>query len=276
MVLTVAVLSNAGGAGKSTLCVNLAYALAQKKIDQRMLSVALFDLDPAGTLNLFCGIMTRTKEESLSKVLAIDFEGNYPFKPCWQDYKVKVDLCQSEQESLKALYDSLSSHPRGAYRLADALKDYPIPHDVLLLDCPGTIGKASDIALSAADCIAIVLEPEPKNILAVSNLITHYLSQCKQMRLEPYPPILGLIISKYRKDQSAHRETVRNFPSALTARGFNYKIYPPIRFSYEFTNSSGSGLPLFAYRPGHAASKDFGVIVEDIFNLIKIKEGIHG
>ncbi len=43
----------------------------------------------------------------------------------------------------------------------------------------------------------------------------------------------------------------------------NLKIYPPIRDSSEFPNSSSYGLPLQKYRPSHVAGRDFEVIADD-------------
>jgi len=263
MPTTIAILSNAGGTGKSTLCANLAYSLAKKK----NLKIALFDLDPQGALNLFCGKLLKSEEESIAKVLNPDFRGDYHFKACWEEYGVNVDLCQSDQESLLNTYERLASHPRGAYQLADHFNDYTLPHDLVLLDCPGTLGKASLLALAAATHILISFQPEPKSILAIGNLINHYLIQCKELRLKPYPPILGLVPSQYRKEQTIHRQTLEQLPQALMNQGFDYKIYQPVRFSYEFPNSSEYGIPLIVHRPGHPAINDFQPIVNDILNL---------
>lgn len=270
--IVIAILSNAGGTGKSTLCANIAYALAQKKVKKTPLSIALFDLDPQGALNLFCGNLIKSEDRSLTKVLSSDFSGNYPIKSCWKDYGVKVDLCQSDQESLLTAYEKLATHPRGAYQLADRFSDNPLPHDVVLLDCPGTLGRASLLALTAASHLLISFQPEPKSILAVGNLINHYLVQCKELRLKPYPEIMGLVPSQYRREQAIHRQTLEQLPEALTERGFGYKIYDPIRFSAEFPNASEYGIPLFIHRPGHPATQDLVPIVEDIFRLVEEKK----
>ncbi|MBW4458233.1 MAG: ParA family protein [Nostoc indistinguendum CM1-VF10] len=51
MQVRLALLSNAGGSGKTTLAVHLAYLLANEGF-----RVALIDLDPQGSVSLFCGL----------------------------------------------------------------------------------------------------------------------------------------------------------------------------------------------------------------------------
>jgi chromosome partitioning protein len=265
----IALLSSAGGMGKSTLCANLAFGLARKKKHRKPISVAIFDLDPQGALNLFSGNLERYESTSLAAVLNPDFTGIYPFKPCWEDRGVKVDLCQSDQKSLLVAYDKLAFHPRGAYRLADCLNDHPIPHDMIILDCPGSFGRASTLALTASTHILCSFQPESKSILAIGNLLTHYFDQCKTLRLNPYPEILGLIPTLFNKQRAAHRNILTQIPETLKELGFGYRVYNPIRFSSEIERSAGLGLPLAAYRSNHPAVQDFNRIVDDLFSLIK-------
>lgn len=269
MTVVIALLSSAGGMGKSTLCANLAYSLAQKKKRGKPLKIALFDLDPQGALNLFCGNLNRSEGESVASVLSPEFTGIYPLKSCWEDQNVKVDLCQSDQKSLLLTYDRLAFHPRGAYRLADCLNDHPLPHDLIILDCPGTFGRASTLALTAASHILCSFQPESKSILAIGNLISHYFDQSNTLRLNPYPKILGLIPTLFNKTRATHRDILKQIPSTLKDLGFGYRIYDPIRFSSEIERAAGLGLPLSVYRPKHPAVKDFTPIVEDIFSLIE-------
>jgi chromosome partitioning protein len=263
-----AVLSNAGGTGKSTLCVNLAYALAQKRLKRRSVSVALFDLDPPGTLNTFCGNSNRSESESIARVLASDFTGNYPFQSVWSEFGVKVDLCPSDQESLLLTYEKLTVHSRGAYVLADRFKDNPLPHHFVILDCPGSLGRGNLLALTAASHILIPFQVEPKSISAIGYLINHYFTQCRELRLDPYPKILGLVPCQYQKDNATHRRILGELSQALETMGFDFPIYPPIRYSREFQKSSAYGLPLFAHRPGHSATQDFEPIVSDLLKLV--------
>lgn len=268
-----AIISNAGGSGKTTLATHLAYELARRKIGRRPCSVALLDLDPQGSLSLFCGL-TKPSEASLSisSVLSEDFSGNWPFFPCWSSFGVKVDVCQSLQQPLLKIADDLVSHPRGPYILADCLSDYPLPHDVVILDCPATLGRLNLIALGACTHVIIPIQLEPKSASGAAELLEFYFIECRRLRLNPYPPVLGIVPNQYRPNQAIHKEILQQLPQVLEQLQLgDARCYPPIRFSYEFSNASGVGLPLQLHRKTHRASQDFKEIVADVSRLIGAK-----
>lgn len=89
MQIRLAVISNAGGSGKTTLSVHLAYDLAKRKYN-----VALLDLDPQGSLTLFCGLNPPEPEQTLAGVLKDQFDGVWPLTPCWSQYTNNVVVCQ--------------------------------------------------------------------------------------------------------------------------------------------------------------------------------------
>jgi chromosome partitioning protein len=270
-MITLALLSNAGGTGKSTVAVNLAYSLAQKNVNRQPVSVALFDLDPPGTLNTFCGNLNRSGQESVARVLDLNFVGDYPFQSVWTEYGVKVDLCPSDLGTLLLTYDGLLSKKRWYYYLLDRFTDYPLPHDIVILDCPGSLGPGTALALAVATHILIPFQTEPKSIHAIGYLIDYYFQQIRELRLKPHPKILGLVPSQYQKDNATHRRILKDLPKALSSLGYDYPTYSPIRYSREFQKSSACGLPLFAYRPGHPATADFEPIVSDLLSLIRGK-----
>ena len=85
------VISNAGGSGKTTLATNLAYELARSQISRRPCSVALLDLDPQGSLSLFCGLEKPSiPEQSVSVALTDSFSGSWPVVPCWTEYVLRL------------------------------------------------------------------------------------------------------------------------------------------------------------------------------------------
>ena len=260
MQIRLAVISNAGGSGKTTLSVHLAYALAKPKF-----KVALIDLDPQGSLTLFCGLTPLEPEQTLAAVLRDDFNGNWPLTSCWSEYTKNVVLCQGGMV-LTQTADELVLHKRGAYLLSDALTDYPLEQDLVIFDCPATLGPLPLMALAASTHIIIPVQLEPKSIQGAAHLLEWYYHQCRHLRLKPQPEILGFVPNQYDARRAVHRQILDSLPAQLEPMGI--RGFPPIRDSAEFVNASGQGLPLHLYRKSHPASSDFKELTKHLETLI--------
>ncbi|MCC5666895.1 ParA family protein [Nostoc sp. CHAB 5784] len=260
MQIRLAVISNAGGSGKTTLSVHLAYDLAKRKYN-----VALLDLDPQGSLTLFCGLNPPEPEQTLAGVLKDKFDGVWPLTPCWRQYTNNVVVCQGGMV-LTQTADELVLHKRGAYLLADCLTDYPLAHDVVIFDCPATLGPLPLMALAACTHIIIPVQLEPKSIQGAAHLLEWYYYHCKYLRLNPTPEILGFVPNQYDVRRSTHRQMLAGLPEQL--QHMKIRAFPAIRDSAEFVNASGQGLPLHIYRPSHPAKDDFKETTSHIVNLI--------
>jgi chromosome partitioning protein len=260
MQIRLAVISNAGGSGKTTLSVHLAYELAKRKY-----KVVLLDLDPQGSLTLFCGLEPPEPEQTLAAILKEKFDGDWPLTPCWSEYTNKVTVCQGGM-ILTQTADELVLHKRGAYLLSDCLTDYPLEHDLVIFDCPATLGPLPLMALAACTHIVIPVQLEPKSIQGAAHLLEWYYYHCKHLRLKPTPEILGFVPNQYDARRSTHRQMLASLPIQLEQ--MNIRSFSAIRDSAEFVNASGQGLPLHLYRPSHPGKDDFKDVTSELITLI--------
>ncbi|MFN4777897.1 MAG: ParA family protein [Pseudanabaena sp.] len=256
----IAVLSNAGGSGKTTLSVHIAYEMSLYG-----LSVALMDLDPQGSLSLFCGLPQPEPEQTLASVLGNDFTGQWPLEKCWTENTNKVDVVQGGM-ILTRVADEMVLHRRGAYLLGDCLKDHPISHDLIIFDCPATLGPLTLLALSACTHVLVPVQLEPKSIQGSAKLIEWVYHNSKQLRLDPQPQVMGFVPNQYDARRATHRQILEDLPTQLDQLGIH--CFPPIRDSAEFINASGQGLPLHLYRHQHPAQADFKEVSEHVVQLI--------
>lgn len=261
MQVRLALLSNAGGSGKTTLAVHLAYLLAKEGF-----RVVLIDLDPQGSVSLFCGLPRPKSNQTIAAVLQDDFQGDWPLVPLWQEHIQTVEGCQGEMGLIKSI-NELVLHERGAYLLGDRLADYPLPHDLIIFDCPATLGPLPLIALSASTHLIVPIQVEPKSTDGSSKLLEWVYHTCRRLRLKPEPKILGFVPNQYDQRLAIHR----NILSQLIPQLEKLKIHTfnSIRFSSEFKNASGMGIPLHLYRPNHPACADFSPIVSKLVELLK-------
>lgn len=260
MQVRLAVISNAGGSGKTTLSVHLAYEL-----NQRGASVVLMDLDPQGSLTLFCGLNPPEPEQTLAAVLRDEFDGNWPLVPCWDDWTSQIWVCQGGM-ILTQTADELVLHKRGAYLLSDRLQDYPLERDLLILDCPATLGPLPLMALAACTHIVVPVQLEPKSIQGAARLLEWYYYHCRHLRLKPQPEILGFVPNQYDARRAAHRQILESLPEQLEA--MDIRAFSPVRDSAEFVNASGQGLPLHLYRKTHPAIGDFQDVATHLAQLL--------
>ncbi|NEO34319.1 MAG: ParA family protein [Symploca sp. SIO3C6] len=261
MQIRLALLSNAGGSGKTTIAAHLAYLMGAKGF-----SVALIDLDPQGSVSLFCGLQRPKSNQTIAAVLQDDFTGDWPVVSLWQDHLDKVAAIQGEMGLVKSI-NELVLHERGAYLLSDRLADYPLPHDLVIFDCPATLGPLPLIAVSACTHLLIPIQVEPKSADGAGKLLEWLYHTFRRLRLKPEPQIIGIVPNQYDQRLAIHRNILEQLEPSLSKLKIN--CFKPIRFSSEFKNASALGLPLHLYRPKHRATADFKPIETLLSKVLK-------
>lgn len=146
-----AVINQKGGVGKSTVVVNLAYALAQK--NKRVL---LIDLDPqAHSSCIFCPEITHdqtiaqaflNKKLDIRKIITRGF--------CEAKEIKNLDVIPSSIRLATAI-EQLSSALYREQILKNHIKAIEDDYDYIILDCPPTLGILAINAIYAASIILI-------------------------------------------------------------------------------------------------------------------------
>jgi chromosome partitioning protein len=267
--------SNAGGSGKTTLAVHLAYEVATKGY-----SVTLVELDSNNSFRVFLGLNPPSPSESVALVLKRDFAGDYPFSPVWSEHLSNVNAIQGGTPLQEAVSE-LNAYERREYTLRDRLDDYPIKSDLIIFDTPATLEPMGLLALVASTHILAPIKPEFKDTGSFDGLLNWYYTKVGNMRLKPSPTLLGFVPTRVDLDKSTHRNILgvdrkgvqklnvnsdETLPGIIEAMGIQY--FPFVRESNWFLSASGAGLPVHLYRPGCDASKLFRPISEAIIKAI--------
>jgi chromosome partitioning protein len=263
----IAIMSNAGGTGKTTLAANIAYQLARLGK-----SVCIVGCDPNGSLALFVGLEDPVdKIETLDKVLDSNFSGDWPLFPVWRDKVNSVDAILGGLHLFETT-KRLDQDPRGAYLLSDALEDHPLPHDYLLFDCPGTVERYHEVALCGCSHILVALRPEYKDVDAGFKLINWIYDWQKRLRLKPARKILGVVINGFDRNTAMHREIMGDDPDyslPMALEGMDLALLKSLPFSRQLRNSSANGVPLGLWRPGDDINNQFRDIAQRIVEEVE-------
>lgn len=147
----IAVANQKGGVGKTTTSVNLAACLAE--MGQRTL---LIDLDPQGNASTGLGISTLDLERSMYEVLVDDVDMASVLRPTelptLQVAPASLDLAGAELD----LIAELSRETRLKENLAPLLPRF----DVVIIDCPPSLGMLTLNALTAAREVLVPVQTE--------------------------------------------------------------------------------------------------------------------
>ncbi|HVE76408.1 MAG TPA: AAA family ATPase, partial [Actinomycetota bacterium] len=159
MARVFALANQKGGVAKTTSTVSLGAAL-----DEQGLRVLVVDLDPQGSLTYSLGLDPDAIEITIHDVLL----GRMPVKKVVQQTE-GMDLLPANIELAGAELFLISKTGR-EYVLKNALDELAQDYDVILIDCPPSLGILTINGLTAADEVIIPFQCEALSQRGVAQL----------------------------------------------------------------------------------------------------------
>ncbi|HXX91213.1 MAG TPA: ParA family protein [Acidimicrobiales bacterium] len=235
MARLVAVANQKGGVAKTTTVHALGYALAA--IGRRVLMV---DLDPQADLTFSTGIDSTSLKCSMYDVMGGHVDA--------------ADACVALEgpeglDVLPATFDlfvtevDLAPRTGREYALARALAPVHGSYDVVLVDCPPSLGLLTVNALTAAEEVVIPCQCETLSDRGVGQLLE--LIADVRMFTNPGLDVRGVIPTMFDRHTTHNRSILVD----IEDRHGVPVLHPPVRKSIRFAEASRSGKSILEYAP---------------------------
>ena len=182
----IAIANQKGGVGKTTTAVNLGAALADLGF-----RVLIVDLDPQGNATTGVGLNPRDVSGSIYDVLM----SNTPMDDCVEATAIQnlfvapatIDLAGAEIELVPQISRELKLK-----RAIDSVRD---EFDLVLIDCPPSLGLLTVNGLAAADDVLVPIQCEYYALEGLGQLLRNV--ALVQADLNPSLDVRGIILTMY-------------------------------------------------------------------------------
>ncbi|MQA75487.1 MAG: AAA family ATPase [Solirubrobacterales bacterium] len=231
MATTIAVLSQKGGTGKTTLVRTLSDIF-----DRLGLDVLAIDADPQGNLSDYFDTPPDARP-TLADVLA----GQVRAAEAVHGPVVPANMRLAEAELM------LAGKIGREVTLRNALRDLKRQRDLILIDCPPTLGLLTVNALVAADHALLSTEAQYFSLQGVEQAME--VVDLARESLNPELDLLGVVLNIANMRTKHARQTLES----LRERFGDRVCRSVIRQSIAYAESAERAIPILDYRPDRGA-----------------------
>jgi chromosome partitioning protein len=253
-MICIAIANQKGGVGKTTTAINVGTALAA--IGKQVL---LIDLDPQGNCSTGLGITRAEREQSSYDLLVGEATLDQVAIPTRVP---RLDIVPATQDLSGAEIELIEFEAR-THRLDAALaREAGTRWDVILIDCPPSLGLLTINAMVAAHALLVPLQCEFFALEGLSQLLNTV--ERIRSRFNPGLSILGVVLTMYDRRNRLTDQVSDDVRAVLGRVVFDTVIPRNVRLS----EAPSHGLPALIYDYKCAGSEAYIALAREVIERL--------
>lgn len=255
----IAVANQKGGVGKTTTTVNLAASLAEK--GQKVLVI---DIDPQGNATSGLGLNKQRIRKSLYDVLIEEASFGEIVLPTGIS---RLSVAPSTIDLAGAEIELVSVISREK-RLRETLLHYRDDYDIILVDCPPSLGLLTVNALTAADGVLIPIQCEYYALEGLTQLLNTI--KLVQHKLNPELQLDGVLLTMFDGRTNLSIQVADE-----VKKHFRDKVYQTIiPRNVRLSEAPSHGLPITLYDAKSRGAEVYNDLAKEVLYRVQRQEKI--
>lgn len=255
--MIISIMNRKGGAGKTTVCVNLAAIFTEKYIKENEKTL-IIDLDPQANATTYLDMYDPDKK-SINDVICRGEE----MQSVIRETNVKNMYIAPSYITLDGADTFLTCMPASKeFVLKKKLSPIIDEYRYIFIDCPPARNNLTVNALAASDYTILPCEATEYGLDSISAMTEFIPDICEDINSEL--KVAGIVFSK--KDNT---QVQRLYENAVRSN-MEYPIFKTsIRKATVIERSLNAHEPLIVYDKNAPASKDYLAFAEEVYSIVK-------
>ncbi len=243
----IAVVNQKGGVGKTTTCVNTAFALTAA--DRRVL---LCDFDPQGNATSGTGLSKTAAPGSYDAVIRLS-------DPRAAVHKTPYCDILPAGRSLAGAEIEMMGLPQREHRLRTVLRTLSGEYDFTLIDCPPSLGLLTLNGLCAADTFLVPVQCEYYALEGLSDLL-YTVRAVRQGGLNPDLELEGVLLTMFDARTNLSLQVAEEVKKHFPGKVFKTVVPRNVRLS----EAPSHGMPVQKYDPSSRGADSYDMLAEEL------------